>query len=136
MKRAGLWLLGGLVTACSQPGGQLAEVPLKHQHDAAYEQQVQLLQADKVTLGSAHPVESGLDFYVLHVQVLNPKNQPEVSDSLRQRVRRLARIVVADLANPSQYRAVNVDVNYKKGLFSFGNTNASQSFIYPLASLQ
>lgn len=129
-------MLGGLVAACGQRGEQLAEVPLKHQYDAAYERQVQLLQADKVTLGAAHPVEGGVDFYVLRLQIVNPKDESNSSDTLRQRVRRLARVVVADLAKPSQYRAVAVDVVYKKGIFSVGNTNASQSFIYPLASLQ
>lgn len=136
MKRAGIWLLAGLVAACTKPAEQLTDVQLQHQHDAAYQRQVQLLQAEEVSLGAAHPVESGVGFYVLHVQVLNPKNQPEVPDTLRQRVRRLAQVVVADLASPDQFKAVSVQVTYKKGLFSLGSNSASQTFIYPLASLK
>lgn len=127
-------LLGGALAACSPQRPVPADVRLLHQHDQAYQRQVQRLQAQAVNFSTTRVGEGSAAFSVLNLEVLNPQELPEQPDTLRQRVRQLAHLVALDLADPAQFKAMNVRVENKHG-YLFATTN-SQSFIYPLASLR
>jgi len=126
------WLLAMGLAGCGQQVEIAPEVALKHQHDAGFRQQVQLLQAEQVKV-SASATGPG----VLTLEVINPKTSPEQQpDTLKQRVRKLAHLLVADLAAPARYQAVNAQATFKRGLFSPGERANSQMFIYSTASLR
>ena len=133
MKKKWLWLLGGLV-ACGGPLQFSPDVALLHQHDAALQRQVARLQAKHVKLSAAPAGPAGAKLTMLSLEVLNPEDQPEHPDTLRQRVRQLAHLVAADLVQPDRYQVMNVQVIFRKGIFD-ANTS-SLSFIYPLAGLR
>jgi hypothetical protein len=133
MRKKWLWLLAAGLTACGQPLEIASDVALKHQYDAAFQQQVQLLQAKRVRV-SAAAATGGAGLAVLTLEVLNPATQPP--DTLKQRVHKLAHLLVLDLASPGQYQAVNALATFKPGFFSPGGTSSSQAFIYSTASLR
>jgi hypothetical protein len=133
MRKKWLWLLAAGLTACGQPLEIASDVALKHQYDAAFQQQVQLLQAKRVRV-SAAAATGGAGLAVLTLEVLNPATQPP--DTLKQRVHKLAHLLVLDLASPGRYQAVNALATFKPGFFSPGGTSSSQAFIYSTASLR
>jgi hypothetical protein len=133
MRKKWLWLLAAGLTACGQTLEIASDVALKHQYDAAFQQQVQLLQAKRVRV-SAAAATGGAGLAVLTLEVLNPATQPP--DTLKQRVHKLAHLLVLDLASPGQYQAVNALATFKPGFFSPGGTSSSQAFIYSTASLR
>jgi hypothetical protein len=133
MRKKWLWLLAAGLTACGQPLEIASDVALKHQYDAAFQQQVQLLQAKRVRV-SAAAATGGAGLAVLTLEVMNPATQPP--DTLKQRVHKLAHLLVLDLASPGQYQAVNALATFKPGFFSPGGTSSSQAFIYSTASLR
>jgi hypothetical protein len=130
-----LALLTGGLTAC---GPQLEVAPgvaLTSQHKAAFEQQAQLLGAEQVNV-SATPT-GGSAPAVLTLEVINPHGSPEQQpDSLKQRMHKLAHLLVADLASPASYQAVSAQATFRRSLRSPRNASSSQTFIYPLASLR
>jgi hypothetical protein len=138
MKKHWWWpLLAGL-TAC---GGQVevaSDVVLRHPHDASFQQQVQLLQAEQVKVSAtaaSGATPQGLG--VLTLEVINPHSSPEQHpDTLKQRMRKLAHLLVADLASPAGYQAVSAQATFRRSLLSPGNSSSSQTFIYPMASLR
>ena len=138
MKNKWLWLLALGLTACGQQVEVASDVALKHQHDAAFQRQVQLLQAEQVRVSATAAGKAGPA--ILMLDVLNPQNQPENPDSLKQRVHKLAHLLVADLASPERYQVVNAQATFKHGgLFSMDSkatSTSSQAFIYPTASLK
>jgi len=129
-----LGLLAGGITAC---GPQLEIAPgvaLTQQHKAAFEQQAHLLRAEQVKV-SATPT-GGTAPAVLTLEVINPQGSPEQQpDTLKQRMRKLAHLLVADLASPAGYQAVSAQATFRRSLRSPRNASSSQTFIYPLASL-
>jgi hypothetical protein len=129
MKASRLWLLlllGSMVAGC----GKQVEIA----SDAALQRQVELLQAEQVKVSAT---AGGTGPAVLSLEVLNPLNSPEQHpDTLKQRVRKLAHLLVIDLKKPNDYQVVNAQVTFKHGFFSPDNSSSSQAFIYPLASLK
>lgn len=139
MKNILRWgVLGGAVAACSQQRPLPPEMHLKQPLGPAYQQQVQLLQAEAVNFSTTRLAQGDSTLTVLNLEVLNPRNQLEQADTLRARVRKLAHLVVADLASPGAYQVVNARVLFKPGWLSFakGDDQVSQSFIYPVARLR
>ncbi len=139
MKKHWLWLLALGLAACGQQLEIASDVALKHQDDAAFQRQIKLLQAERVKVSATAP--SGTGPVVLTLEVLNPSSPPEQHpDTLKLRVRKLAHLLVADLASPDRYQVVNAQATFKSGgLFSLGSSstsNSSQAFIYPIASLK
>ncbi|MGI4864102.1 MAG: hypothetical protein ACRYFZ_09280 [Janthinobacterium lividum] len=135
MKNNWLWLLAFSLAACGKPLDIASDVALKHQHDAAFQQQVKLLQAEQVKVSATAAGKAGPA--VLMLNVLNPSHQPENPDSLKQRVRKLAHLLVIDLASPDHYQVVNAQATFKQSRFSLGGgQSSSQAFIYPTASLR
>ncbi|MGI4834903.1 MAG: hypothetical protein ACRYFK_15725 [Janthinobacterium lividum] len=135
MSKNWLWLLGSL-GACGGPLQLTPEVALNHQHDAALQQQVQRLQAKQVKLSVAPAAAKGAPITVLNLEVLNPQDQLEHPDTLRQRVRKLAHLLAADLTQPDRYKVMNVQVVFRKGPFSPSTSIRLLSFIYPVAGLR
>jgi hypothetical protein len=129
-----LGLLAGGLTAC---GPQLEVAPgvaLTQQHKAAFQRQVELLQAEQVKVSATAPTSGKA---VLSLEVVNPHNPPEQHpDTLKQRMRKLAHVLVIDLASPDGYQAVSAQATFRRSLLSPGNSSSSQSFIYPTASLK
>lgn len=139
MKKHWLWLPALGLAACGQQLEIASEVALKHQYDAAFQQQIKRLQAEQVKISVTAP--NGTGPTVLILEVLNPKSPPgQHPDTLKLRVRKLAHLLVADLASPDRYQVVNAQATFKSGgFFSSGsspNTSSSQAFIYPIASLK
>ncbi|RZK37691.1 MAG: hypothetical protein EOO57_05120 [Hymenobacter sp.] len=135
MKKNWVWLLALGLAACGKPLEIAPDVALKHQNDAAFQRQVQLLQAEQIKVSAAAAGPAGPA--VLMLEVLNPRHQPENPDSLKQRVRQLAHLLVADLARPDRYQVVNAQATFKQSRFSLGGgQSSSQAFIYPIASLR
>lgn len=134
MKKYWLWLLSAGLAACGQPLEIAPSVALKHQADASFQRQVQLLQAEQVRVSATAAGAAGPA--VLTIEVINPRNQPEHPDTLKQRIRQLAHLLVADLASPAQYQVVNTQATFKHSRFSLSSDSNSQAFIYPLASLR
>ncbi|MGI4760169.1 MAG: hypothetical protein ACRYF0_05655 [Janthinobacterium lividum] len=137
MKKQWWWpVLVGL-TAC---GGQVAvapEVALQHAHEASFQQQVQVLHAEQVKVSATAAGGAGPALGILTLEVINPRSTPEQHpDTLKQRMRKLARLLVADLASPAAYQAVSAQATFRRSLFSPGNSSSSQTFIYPMASLR
>lgn len=130
-----LALLAAGLTAC---GPQLEIAPgvaLTQQHKAAFAQQAQQLQAEQVKVSATEA--GGSAPAVLTLEVINPASSPEQQpDSLKQRMRKLAHLLVADLAQPARYQAVSAQATFRRSLHSPRNASSSQTFIYPLASLK
>jgi hypothetical protein len=129
-------LLSGLATSCGKQLDIASGVALKHQNGAALQRQIELLQAEQVkvsaaaTTGAAAPV-------LLTLEVVNPYNSSEQQpDTLKQRMRKLAHLLVVDLASPDRYQVVSAQATFKSGFFSKSNQSSSQAFIYPIASLR
>jgi len=135
-KQAWLGLLVGGLTAC---GAQLEIAPgvaLTQQHQAAFQQQVQRLQAEQVKV-SATAASGPAGTGILTLEVINPHHPPEQHpDTLKQQMRKLARLLVLDLASPAGYQAVSAQATFRRSLFSPGNSSSSQTFIYPIGSLK
>jgi hypothetical protein len=132
MRNNWLWLLAGVLAACGGRGQLVADdVALRHQHDAAVARQAQLLQAGalKLTAGQAGALPT-----LLRLELTMPRDLAPQPDTLHQRVRRLAQLVVADLAEPTKYQVISVQVTGSTGYFDKEKT--SQSFLYPLNSLR
>ena len=130
-----LGLLAGGLTACGPQTEIASDVALTSQHKAAFEQQVQLLGAEQVNVSSTKA--QGTAPAVLSLEVINPHSSPEQQpDSLKQRMRKLAHLLVADLASPAGYQAVSAQATFRRSLRSPRNASSSQTFIYPLASLR
>jgi hypothetical protein len=135
------WWLGLLAVGLTACGPQLEiapDVALTQQYRAAFQQQVQRLQAEQVkvtaTAGSGSgPAGPG----ILTLEVINPHSAPEQHpDTLKQQMRQLAHLLVLDLARPASYQAVSAQATFRRSLFSPGNSSSSQTFIYPIASLK
>ncbi|QKG58362.1 hypothetical protein GKZ68_18040 [Hymenobacter sp. BRD128] len=131
------WLLAVALTACGTQVEIAPGVALKHGHSAGFQQQVKLLAAEQVkvsvtTAGRAGPAAPRL----LTLEVINPHSTPEHPDTLKQRLRKLARLLVADLASPASYQVVSAQATFRRSLFSPRNSSSSQAFIYPIASLR
>jgi hypothetical protein len=137
MKASRLWLLlllGSMVAGCGKQVEIASDVAVKHQYDAVLQRQVELLQAEQVKVSAT---ADGTGPAVLSLEVLNPLNSPEQHpDTLKQRVRKLAHLLVIDLKKPNDYQVVNAQATFKHGFFSPDNSSSSQAFIYPLASLK
>lgn len=130
-------LLGGALAGCGQPLEVAPDVALKHQYDAAFRRQTQLLQAEQVKVSVVAAAPGGPALPVLTLEVLISRNAPEQHpDTLKQRVRKLAHLLVADLTSPDRYQAVNAQATFSHGLFSMGEQPVSQAFIYSTASLR
>jgi hypothetical protein len=135
MKKHWLWLLSTGLVACGQPLEIAPSVALKHQSDAGFQQQIKLLQAEQVRVSATAASSAGPA--VLTLEVINPRNQPEHPDTLKQRIRKLAHLLVVDLANPGQYQVVTTQATFKRSRFSLSSgSTSSQAFIYPLAGLR
>jgi hypothetical protein len=137
-KQAWLGLLAGGLTAC---GSQLEIAPgvaLTQQHQAAFQQQVQRLQAEQVKVSATAASGTGpAGAGILTLEVINPHSPPEQHpDTLKQQMRKLAHLLVLDLASPAGYQAVSAQATFKRSLFSPGNSSSSQTFIYPIGSLK
>ncbi len=129
-----LLLLGSVVAGCGKQVEVASDIALKHQHDAAIQRQVELLQAEQLKVSAT---AGGTGPAVLNLEVLNPLDLPEQHpDTLKQRMRKLAYLVVADLGSPARYQVVNVQATFKHGILSQDNSTSSQAFIYPIASLK
>ena len=131
------WWLGLLAAGLTACGPQLEVAPgvaLTQQHRADFQRQVALLQAEQVKVSATAPAAGQA---VLSLEVINPRTSPEQHpDTLKQRMRKLAHVLVLDLARPTGYQAVSAQATFKRSLFSPGNSSSSQSFIYPIASLK
>ena len=128
-------LLAAVLTACGSPVEIAPNVVLTQQHKAAFEQQAQLLRAEQVNIAATEA--SGSTPAVLTLEVINPAGSPEQQpDSLKQRMRKLAHLLVADLSQPAHYEAVSAQATFRRSLRSPRNASSSQTFIYPLASLK
>jgi hypothetical protein len=131
------WWLGLLAVGLSACGQQLEIAPgvaLTQQYRAAFQQQVQRLQAEQVKVSATAASGSGPG--ILTLEVINPRSSAEQHpDTLKQRMRKLAHLLVLDLASPAGYQAVSAQATFKRSLLSPGNSSSSQTFIYPTASL-
>lgn len=138
MKAVKLWALALLSTLAAGCGKQLdvaADVALKHQNGAAVQRQIELLQAEKVKVSAV--AGGGAGPAILNLDVLNPHHAPEQHpDTLKQQMRKLARLLVADLASPSSYQVVNAQATFSRSFLSKHDNSSSQAFIYPIASLR
>lgn len=132
------WWLAGLavgLTACGSQVDVAPNVALTQQHKAAVERQAQLLGAERVKVSATEA--SGAVPAVLTLEVINPHGSPEQTpDSLKQRLRKLAQLLVADLASPASYPVVSAQATFRRSLRSPTNGSSSQTFIYPTASLR
>ncbi|RZK55482.1 MAG: hypothetical protein EOO59_10535 [Hymenobacter sp.] len=140
MMTSKIWYLSFLVGALAGCGGkplQIApDVALKHQYDAAFQRQAQLLQAEQVKVSTA-AAAGGAKPAVLMLEVIIPRNTPEQRpDTLKQQVHKLAHLLVADLASPDRYQAINAQTTFSHGLFAMGHQPVAQVFIYSTASLR
>jgi hypothetical protein len=126
------WLLVVGLTACGEQLEVAPTVALKHEHDASFQQQIKLLHAEQVKVSAAVASPS-----LLSLEVVNPHdNLEQHPDTLKQRMRKLARLLVADLASPATYQVVSAQATFRRSILSPGNSSSSQSFIYPIASLR
>jgi len=132
----GLLAIG--LAACSQQVEIAPGVALTQQHRAAFEQQVRALHAEQVWVsatpaGGGRPNTAG----ILTLEVINPQVTAEQHpDTLKQRMRKLAHLLVVDLASPASYQAVSAQAIFKRSIRSPRATVGSQAFIYPLGSLR
>ena len=136
MKASKLWLLllGGVVVGCGKQVEIAPGVAIRHQHDPAIQRQVELLQAEQVKVSAT---AAGTGPAVLSLEVLNPLSAPaQQPDTLKQRMRKLAHLLVVDLKQPENYQVVNAQATFKPGLLAKDRNTSSQTFIYPLASLR
>jgi len=134
MKKYWWGLLALVLTACGKQVEVASDVVIKHRHDAAIQRQVELLQAEQVKVSAP---TGGSGPAVLSLEVLNPYSSLEQHpDTLKQRMRKLAHLVVADLGSPAPYQVVNAQATFKHSLFARDNSTSSQAFIYPIASLR
>lgn len=131
------WLLAVGLTACGQQVEVAPGVVLTHRHDAGFQQQIKLLQAEQVKVSAAAPGAGASSAGLLTLEVVNPHNDlAQHPDTLKQRMRKLARLLVADLASPATYQVVSAQATFRRSIRSPGNSSSSQSFIYPIASLK
>lgn len=136
MKASRFWLLllGSAVAGCSKQVEIAPGVAIRHQHDAAIQRQVELLQAEQVKVSAT---AAGTGPAVLNLEVLNPLSAPaQLPDTLKQRVRKLAHLLVIDLKQPEAYQVVTAQATFKPGMLAKDKNTSSQAFIYPLASLR
>ncbi|GAB3635405.1 hypothetical protein GCM10027422_09950 [Hymenobacter arcticus] len=142
MKALKIWRLGLLSMVVAGCGRQLdvaPEIPLKHKYDAAMQRQIELLQAEQVRVMATAATPGGPALPVLTLEVINPQPAPEQQpDTLKQRMHKLAHLLVADLARPGQYQAISAQATFKTSFFSrsSGASASSQVFIYSIASLR
>ena len=128
------WLLTLGLVACGKQVEIASDVAVTHKYDAALQRQVELLQAEQVKVSAT---SAGTSPAVLSLEVINPFSSPEQHpDTLKQRMRKLACLVVANLGSPARYQVVNAQATFKAGFLSKDNSTSSQAFIYPLASLK
>ena len=129
-----LLLLGGAVAACGKQVEVASDVAIRHRHDPAIQRQIELLQAEQLKVSAT---AAGTGPAVLNLEVLNPQAAPEQNpDTLKQRVRKLAHLVVIDLKQPNEYQVVNAQATFKPGFLAKDKNTSSQAFIYPLAGLK
>lgn len=132
------WWLGLLAVGLTACGPQLEIAPnvaLMSRHQAAFQQQVRRLQAEQVNVTAT--TASGPGPGILTLEVINPHNSPEQHpDTLKQRMRKLAHLLVLDLLSPGSYQAVSAQATFRRSLLSPGNSSSSQTFIYPIATLR
>jgi hypothetical protein len=137
MKKHWCLLAMGL-TACGQQVEIAPGVALTQQYRAAFQQQVQVLQAERVRVAATPATGTGpAQVGILTLEVLNPQVTAEQHpDTLKQRMRKLAHLLVVGLASPASYQAVSAQALFKRSIRSPRATAGSQAFIYPLASLK
>jgi hypothetical protein len=131
-----LGLLSEAVAGC---GGGLKMPPamkMRHQYDNAYRQQEKLLNAEEVNV-SVHRTQVAVDSAInrLDLLVFNPKDLSAAPDSVRRRARKLAHLVVADLANPQDYQVMTVTIAEKHDYF-IAQTSNRQTITYSIANLK
>jgi hypothetical protein len=137
LKICSLCLLSGLATGCGKQLDIASGVALKHQNGAAVQQQIELLQAEQVKVSAAAAAAGTAGPVVLTLEVINPYDSAEQQpDTLKQRMRKLAHLLVTDLASPDRYQVVSAQATFKSGFFAKSNQSSSQAFIYPMASLR
>jgi hypothetical protein len=135
VKTWSLCLLGVVAASCGKQLDIASGVALKHQNGAALQQQIELLQAEQVKVSATAP--AGAAPVVLTLEVINPYDtSAQQPDTLKQRMRKLAHLLVTDLASPDRYQVVSAQATFKSGFFSKSNQSSSQAFIYPIASLR
>lgn len=129
-----LLLLSGAVAGCGKQVEVASDVAIRHRHDPAIQRQIELLQAEQLKV-SATAVGTGPA--VLNLEVLNPQAAPAQNpDTLKQRMRKLAHLLVVDLKQPADYQIVNAQATFKPGFLAKDKNTSSQAFIYPTASLK
>ena len=127
------------MAGCGKQLDVASEIPLKHRYDAAMQRQIELLQAEQVRVTATAAAPGGPSLPVLTLNVINPQPSPaQPPDTLKQRLHKLAHLLVADLASPGQYQAVSTQATFKPSFFarSSGAGASSQAFIYSTASLR
>lgn len=132
------WLLAIGLTACGGQPEIAADVALTPQHKAAFQQQAQLLQAEQVQVAATPASGAGAAGPgILTLEVINPHLLPgQHPDTLKQRMHKLAHLLVAGLASPAGYQAVSAQATFRPSLLSPSTRASSQTFIYPIASLK
>lgn len=134
MRKNWLGLLAIGLAACGKQVEIGPDVAIRHRHDPALQRQVELLQAEQVKVSAT---AAGTGPAVLSLDVLNPLVAPgQHPDTLKQRVRKLAHLLVIDLKEPADYQIVNAQATFKPGFLSKDKNTSSLAFIYPLASLK
>jgi len=139
MKILKIWslcLLSGLAMSCGKQLDVASDVALKHHNGAAVQRQIELLQAEQVKVSAAAAAAGTAGPVVLTLEVVNPYESAAQPDTLKQRMRKLAHLLVADLASPERYQVVSAQATFKHNLLSRDNSTSSQAFIYPIASLR
>jgi hypothetical protein len=134
MKKYSWALLALGLAACGRQLDVAADVALKHQHDAAIQRQIELLEAEQVKVTAA---AGGTGPAVLSLDVINPQSlSGQHPDTLKQRMRQLARLLVSDLKKPADYQVVNAQASFRPGFLAKDKNTSSLAFIYPIASLK
>lgn len=140
MKTLKIWslcLLSGLAMSCGKQLDLGSGVALKHENGAALQRQIELLQAEQVKVSATAGPAGAAAPVVLTLEVINPYDtSAQQPDTLKQRMRKLAHLLVADLASPNRYQVVSAQATFRSGFFSKSNQSSSQAFIYPIASLR
>jgi hypothetical protein len=122
-----------LLPACSLPTVHLPK--LKHDASTFLDQQKELLQADNFDIAASTSSFQGKSVSYLTIQIVNAKALPNPADSSAAAVKRVARRVVAELSNPTDYQVVQVGVKQQQGV-AIVSTTQQQTFSYSLVSLQ
>ncbi|RYF12049.1 MAG: hypothetical protein EOO40_02105 [Deltaproteobacteria bacterium] len=136
MRKKWLALLALGAASCGKQLDVASDVALKHQNGAAVQRQIELLQAQQVKVSATAATAGAAGPVVLNLEVINPYDLAAQPDTLKQRMRKLARLLVADLASPGSYQVVTAQATFSRSFLSKHDNSSSQAFIYPIASLR